>query len=198
MNHRYFIGSGPQAAALIETCKLKRERMAEAVKTIEKKYGGRPTFQPGKYPVLAYDTRPDGSDSWLVYRGYATFEVNGKHTVYNLYAPKKSSNKGKEIFADLLALMPLQFDAGNYICVETGMDVYALQAGEPEEYVDDAGDKFVRWKNALAEKSEAAYINGKIFVTAPVGNVPTDAAVAPPAWLSEVSAEEFKKEWVAQ
>lgn len=174
MQHRYYVGTGPQADMLIAHCEAMKAERKLVIDDVHEKFApGKVVFTAEGVGICFTEAVDHASRRWLKSLGAIDTDA-GKLYVYE---PKPVGAKGKELHR-LLSQPCMTFDVSDYLIDTCDMRV------------SDTGGSL------LTEQSEAAYIGRQVFITVPTGDGVMPPA--PSAWLKNVSEEEFVEEWRKQ
>lgn len=171
MEYQHYIGTGPEAEAIIAEANARRIAFSDAAKAFADEQGSFGSWQRGSFngPVVAGPTfertltNGEMSARGLKYYGI----VDGQHA----YAPRLNTKAGKVLAETLCKLNTLAFDPTGFVIKETGMDHTVYLGG-------------------MLAHSTAGYSAGVIVVKVPTGGDHRGNMPTPPAWLAPCKESE--------
>lgn len=156
---------------LIAHCEAMKAERKLVIDEIHEKFApGKVAFTENGLGICFTEAADKAHRRWL--RSLGSYDT--EHGRLYVYEPKPVGSKGKHLH-ELLNQPCMHFDVSDYLVDTCGMRVF------------DTGGSL------LIGQSEAAYIDRSVFVTVPTGEgiMPP----APPAWLRNVTEDEFVEEW---
>ncbi len=171
MQYKYYIGTGPEAEAIISECRSKYEARNNAVADLRTKYGADYFLESrGRLVQIGFDNPPDDWKKWL-----CSMEQrhDGGKIIYCFY-PRKNTKRGKELAKEM--------DDDKYVFYYSEFLVNAVKMD------------YTVYTGHLLSSSVGCYNKDKLLIRVPYGEgfevskkMPT-----PPSWLKEVTLTEFE------
>ncbi len=164
----YYIGTGPEALALIEECKKGLLKKQAAIIKLVSKYKAKNVLMQGDKVVgLAFDVLPDDWKSYL--KKPDSIKNNGN--TFLCCAPRKNTYRGK-VLAEEMESGEIAFSPHDYI-------------------IEHTNTKHMVYDGIRLAFSSAGYKDDKVLLRIPFGNIDGEKIPNPPQWFKEVTVSEF-------
>lgn len=178
MDHKHYIGDGPEAQALIDECHARKQAADDAVLDFQKKHGFQNGWRRGaEFGGPATEKEMDTAEARS--RGLK-FHCRIDEDTY-AYKPHLGTALGKQMDKEIAEINKTSaFDASKHIIKATGM--YRMMGGA------HAGSR----TGMALYFSTAGFAQGKIVVKVPAGpgRDGQDPMPVPPPWLREAKESE--------